>query len=114
LDDFAPPAYDVTEDQAGPARTAAVLALVGLGLQSTACCSSILGIGAGTVLGGIALFMARGVLLHEPEGEARAYANVAWWAGAFSAAWGAFVTVAIMAYVALYVVMIAVIVVSGN
>lgn len=91
-----------------------MLALVGLGLQSTACCSSILGIGAGTVLGGIAVFMARGVLLHEPEGEARAYANVAWWAGAFSAAWGALVTLGLMAYLGLYVVVIAVALLAGN
>lgn len=96
---------DTTADESS-ARVAAFLGLAAMTLHMTMCCSSVLGLAAGTVLGGVALFLAMGIRNRQPLGAARAYANVGTYAGAASVVWGMLVTLGIVLYLLFYVLMI--------
>ncbi len=113
-DDFAPPAHDdYNADLESPARSAAILGVIGLTMHAMMCCTSIFGSMVGTVLGGVAFFMAKGILEQDPRGEALAYGNVGYWTGIISMIWGTVIAIAITAYIGLYVVLFGVIIASG-
>lgn len=121
-DVLAPPAVDEplqrfdADDPDGLAQqawTAVVLSLIGMGLHATGCCTSVLGIMLGTVLGASGAFMAHQLRQQELTGEARAYASIAWGTGLFATIWGLIVGLGIAAYIGLYVVAIVMAVVFG-
>ena len=109
MDAFAPPENDTTSSADRQAQNAALIGLVGMTCHMGACCTSILGTAAGTLLCGVALYLARQIPPTDLNGEAKAYANVARWAGTIGLAWGGLVLLALLAYIMFYVVLIGVV-----
>jgi len=108
-DAFAPPETEATSSAQRQAQNAAVLGIVGMTCHMGACCTSILGTTAGTLMCGVALYLARQLASDDLTGEAKAYANVARWSGTIGLAWGGLVLLLVLAYILFYVALIGVV-----
>lgn len=94
------------------ARTSAILGIAAMTMLSSMCCTSVMGIFAGTVVGLVGLWLAF-TQRPRPMGPAsRAYNNVGLATGGISSGLGCLFTLGIVAYIALYVGAIAIVILS--
>ncbi|MCO4746092.1 MAG: hypothetical protein KC912_14950 [Proteobacteria bacterium] len=100
------------ERQLATSRASAFLAVTALILLATVCCTSIMGVMSGTVLGVISLYLAYSVHGQHLENDARAYTNIGLYGGGAASGLGCAYTLFIMMYVGIYAVMIAAIVLA--
>lgn len=88
------------------ARTAAVLSISGLVMMASVCCTSVMGVMAGTLLGIIGIYMAYSQHHEDLTPEARAYNNVGLYTGGAATGIGCVYSLIIAMYILLYAVMI--------
>ena len=105
MDEYTTPEqpYEVEESMA---KTQAILGIVAMGLAMTGFCSCYIGFIAAAIIGFIAQMQGRKILLGEPEGESRAYANVAKWTGLASSIFSVIILLLIAIYLLLYIAFI--------
>jgi hypothetical protein len=100
------------ESQLATSRASAFLSVTALILLATVCCTSIMGIMAGTVLGIISLYLAFSIHSAHLESDARAYTNIGLYGGGAATGLGCAYTLFLMMYIGIYVVMIAAVVIA--
>ena len=100
--------------QLSAAKNAAMLGVIGLFALSTACCTSIIGLAGGTLMGVVGAFTAWQQHHDELGPATRAYTNVGLYAGGAAASVGLLYTLAVVAYLLLYAVIIIITIIGAS
>ena len=108
------PAVEDDLVQLSAAKNAAMLGVIGLFALSTACCTSIIGMAGGTLMGAVAVFTAWQQHHDELGPATRAYNNVGLYAGGAALGVGLLYTLAIVAYLLLYAVLLFVAIIGSS